>query len=70
LEDKIIMSDKKCFKLTKEGLEYIKQETKEIYENPKYKNFLKIVNKLIDKEFGKKSKIINKKRMRNEYPNS
>jgi len=58
------MSDKECFKLTKEGLEYIKQETKEIYENPKYKIFLKIVNKLINKEFGKKSKIIIRRRRR------
>ena len=48
------MREKECFKITKEGLKYIEQETKEFYADPKNEIFLKLVNKLIDKIFGEK----------------
>jgi len=37
--------------LTKEGMKYIEEQTKPIYDDPKYAKFLKLTRKLIDKIF-------------------
>jgi len=42
------------YTLTKEGVKYINEQTKLIYENDDYKDFIETTNKLIDKIFMKK----------------
>ena len=43
-----ILNQGSPYHLTKSGLEYISEQTKTIYENEEYKDFIEITNKLID----------------------
>ena len=43
-----ILNQGSPYHLTKNGLEYINEQTKPIYENQDFKGFLELTNKLID----------------------
>lgn len=49
-----ILNQNSYYHLTEEGILYINEQTKLIYENDDYKDFIEITNKIIDKTFMKK----------------
>jgi len=44
-----ILNQSSPYHLTEKGIMYINEQTKTIYENEDYKDFIKVTNKLIDK---------------------